>query len=194
MRKSLFVLWLFVSTASLLAAQAPAAPTATPSVSWREKLAQAMPLLGHRNWILIVDSAYPLQASPGIETIETDSGQLEVLHHVLAVMDRSIHVRPVIQLDAELPFVPEQDAPGVSAYRAEIADLLRVYPVENVPHDRIIAGIEDASQHFNVLVLKTNMTLPYTSVFIRLDCKYWGADAEAHMRAKMAAAGQHAAR
>ena len=91
-------------------------------------------------------------------------------------------------MDAELPFVPEQDAPGVSAYRTEIADLLRTYPIESLPHDQIIATIEDASRHFNVLVLKTNMAIPYTSVFIRLDCKYWSADAEKRLRARMAAA------
>jgi len=33
------------------------------------------------------------------------------------------------------------------------------------------------------------MAVPYTSIFIRLDCKYWSADAEKRLRAKMAAAG-----
>ena len=56
-----------------------------------------------------------------------------------------------------------------------------------VPHDRVVANVEEAAKHFNILVLKTNMTIPYTSVFIRLDCKYWSADAETRMRAKMAA-------
>jgi hypothetical protein len=109
---------------------------------------------------------------------------------VLGAIDRSIHVRPVISLDSELPFVPEEDAPGATTYRTEIADVLRAYPVESLPHDRIIANIEEASKHFNVLVLKTKMVVPYTSVFIRLDCKYWSADAEKRLRAKMAAAAK----
>jgi hypothetical protein len=29
------------------------------------------------------------------------------------------------------------------------------------------------------------MTVPYTSVFIRLDCKYWSADQESRLRQKM---------
>jgi D-ribose pyranose/furanose isomerase RbsD len=186
MRKALLVFCLLLIVPCFIAAQAP------PQLAWRTKVSEAMPLLGHRNWILVVDSAYPLQASPGVETIETESGQLEVIRHVLGTLDKSIHVRPVILMDAELPFVPEQDAPGVSAYRTEIADLLRAYPVESAPHDRIIADIEEASKHFNVLVLKTTMTMPYTSVFIRLDCKYWGADAEKSLRAKMGAAPQAA--
>jgi hypothetical protein len=188
MRKALVLLSFFFAVVPLLAAQTspPAAPT------WRDKVAEAMPLLGHRNWILIVDSAYPLQAGPGIETVETDSGQLEVVRYVLGAIDRSIHVRPVVLMDAELPFVPEDDAPGVSTYRTEVHDLLHNYSVEAQPHDRLIANVEEAAKHFNILVLKTNLAVPYTSVFIRLDCKYWSADAEKRLRAKMAATPQSA--
>ncbi len=39
---------------------------------------------------------------------------------------------------------------------------------------------------FHILVLKTRMTIPYTSVFIRLECGYWSADAEKRLRAAMA--------
>lgn len=182
MRSALLFLGFLFTLPAFVAAQ-PAAHS-----DWKAKVSEAMPLLGHRNWILIVDSAYPLQAAPGIETIETNGDQLEVVRHVLGEIDRSVHVRPVISLDTELPFVPEEDAPGATTYRTEIADLLHAYPVESLPHDRIIANIEEASRHFNVLVLKTKMTIPYTSVFIRLDCKYWSADAEKRLRTKMAAA------
>jgi len=34
------------------------------------------------------------------------------------------------------------------------------------------------------------MTIPYTSVFIRLDCKYWSADQEKNLRLRMGAAQQ----
>jgi hypothetical protein len=90
-------------------------------------------------------------------------------------------------MDAELPFVPDQDAPGASAYRAQIATALRSYTVESVLHDKIMAAIGETGSQFHILVLKTNMTIPYSSVFIRLDCKYWSADAEKRMRTKMSA-------
>lgn len=32
----------------------------------------------------------------------------------------------------------------------------------------------------------TNMTLPYTSVFLQLDCAYWKREAEQQLRARMA--------
>jgi hypothetical protein len=104
---------------------------------------------------------------------------------VLKQIDSSIHVRPDIFMDAELPFVPEQDAPGASVYRANITDALRDYHVESQLHDKLIAQIGDAGRSFHVLILKTNLTIPYSSVFIRLNCKYWSTDAENRMRAQM---------
>jgi hypothetical protein len=162
--------------------------TAAPPTGWKAKVAETLPLMGHRNWILIVDSAYPLQASPGVETIETNADQLEVVRYILGAVGNTIHARPDIYMDAELPFVSDQDAPGASRYRAEIGDLLRAYPVAAEPHEKIIAKIDETSKLFHVLVLKTNMAVPYTSVFIRLNCKYWGDDAEKRMRMKMKAA------
>jgi len=182
MRRFLFALTILLAASAFSIAQRPAPP------AWQTKVNEQLPLLGHRNWILIVDSAYPLQASPGVETIETRSDQLDVVRYVLGSISNSIHVRPDISMDAELPFVSDADAPGAARYRAEIGDLLRPYPVESVPHDKIIARIDETSKQFHVLVLKTNMAIPYTSVFIRLDCKYWATDAEERLRAKMAAA------
>jgi hypothetical protein len=181
MRKFLFLLGLV-----LVVPAVQAAPPA-PSSGWKARVSEAMPLLGHRNWILVVDSAYPLQTSPGVETIETNSDQLNVVRFVLDAINSSIHVRPLIYMDAELPFVPDQDAPGASAYREQISALLRPLPVSSLPHDQIIANIDKAGREFQVLVLKTNMTIPYTSVFIRLDCRYWSADDERRMRARMPA-------
>lgn len=181
MRNSLLALSLVFTVHAGLAA-----PPSTPE--WQAKVNQTMPLMGHRNWILIVDSAYPLQTSPGIDTIETGAGQLEVVRYVLEAVGNSIHVRPEIYLDAELPFVSDQDAPGAAHYRAEIGDLFRAYPVQSLPHDQIIAKVADAGNQFHVLVLKTRLAIPYTSVFMRLNCKYWGDDAEKRLRDKMGAA------
>ena len=162
------------------------AQTSKSSSDWHTKVTDEMPLLGHRNWILVVDSAYPLQTSPGVETIETNQSQEEVVKSVLQTINHSIQVRPVIYMDAELPQVPESDAPGVSAYRARIATILQGLPITQLLHEQIIGNIDEAGKTFHVLVLKTNMTIPYTSVFIRLDCKYWSAEDEARLRSRMA--------
>jgi hypothetical protein len=175
MRRILFALIFAFLFATSLSAQP----------DWRDRVAQSMPLLGHRNWIVIVDSAYPLQSSPGIETIETNAPQLDVVRLVLDDINHSIHVRPLIYMDAELPYVPDDDAPGASNYREQIQRLLGDYKIESIPHERVINQIDETSKEFHVLVLKTTMTIPYSSVFIRLDCKYWSADAEKRMRSRM---------
>jgi len=179
MRKFLLAL-----AALSLASLASAIPVHAQS-NWKSRVNESMPLLGHRNWILIVDSAYPLQSSPGVETIETNASHLDVLRYVLGAVNSSIHVRPLIYMDKELPFVPDDDAPGASAYRAQIAQTLSDYTIESILHERVISQIDETSKEFHVLVLKTTMTIPYSSVFIRLDCKYWSADAEKRMRARM---------
>src|SRR5580658_2570007 len=86
---------------------------------WQQRVKDELPLLGHRNWIVIVDSAYPLQSSPGVETIDTSADHLAVLDYVLGALKNTKHIRPIVHTDKELGFLAEQDAPGVSRYREE---------------------------------------------------------------------------
>ena len=37
--------------------------------NWEEVLKDRLQLYGHRNWLVIADSAYPAQSKQGIETI-----------------------------------------------------------------------------------------------------------------------------
>lgn len=158
-----------------------------PANDWRTRLNEELPLLGHRNWIAVVDSAYPLQTSGGIETIETNADHLDVVKAVLDQVAKTRHVRPVIFTDAELKAVPESDAAGVTAYREALGSVLGKSGPQSLPHEQIIAKLDEAGKTFHILVLKTRMTIPYTSVFIRLDCGYWTDDAEKRLREAMAA-------
>ncbi|HEV2274480.1 MAG TPA: RbsD/FucU domain-containing protein [Acidobacteriaceae bacterium] len=152
---------------------------------WQSRVQQILPLLGHRNWILIVDSAYPLQTSPGVETLETNADQIEVIRSVLAELDHSIHVRPIVYTDAELPFVPEHDAPGVNAYRKALKGILAGRPIHSLPHEQLLKKVDETGREYQIVILKTRMTVPYTSVFLQLDCKYWSDAAEQQLRQAM---------
>jgi hypothetical protein len=176
---------LVIAASALAAGGLTSSLLAQQQEPWQSKVAELLPLLGHRNWILIVDSSYPLQTSPGIETVETNAGQLDVVRQVLGKIDHSIHVRPNVYMDAELPFVKEQDAPGVTAYRRNIKALLGKRPVHSLPHSQLISKVEETSKSFHILVLKTNMAIPYSSVFLQLDCKYWPEAAERRLRQAM---------
>ena len=159
---------------------------------WQQKVNETLPLMGHRNWIVVVDSAYPLQSSPGVETVETSTDELAVLDYVLEAIKSSKHVRPLVHTDAELTYVPESEAPGVDQYRKDLKSRLAGIPVDSVLHQKLIDQLNALGKDFHVLILKTNMTIPYTSVFLQLDCKYWSADSEARMRDRMKA-GSNAA-
>jgi L-fucose mutarotase/ribose pyranase (RbsD/FucU family) len=173
--------------ASLFMMTGLAAVAQQPTTDWQASLAHILPLLGHRNWIMIVDSAYPLQSSAGVETLETNADQLQVVRAVLGAIDSSIQVRPILYMDAELPFVTEKDAPGVTAYREGLKAVLGGRPITSMPHEQIIAKVDEVGKTFHIVVLKTTMTVPYTSVFLQLNCKYWSDDAEAQLRKAMSA-------
>jgi RbsD / FucU transport protein family len=171
-----FIGFILLLAASMLSAEEP---------DWRQKLEKELPLLGHRNWIVVADSAYPWQTSPGIETIYTDDDQLEVVKAVLKTLEKAKHVTPTIYTDAELSHIPEQDAKGISKYRDKLKKLLEEKQVQSLPHEQIIGKLDQTGKTFHVLLLKTKMTLPYTSVFQQLDCGYWNAESEQKLREAM---------
>jgi len=157
--------------------------TALAGENWKEKLHKELPLLGHRNWIVVADSAYPLQTAPGIETIYADADQIEVVKSVVVELAKTRHIRPTIYTDAELKYVAETNAPGIGAYRASLEKFLANQPVQSLPHERIISRLDEAGKTFKVLIIKTPFTKPYTSVFFQLECAYWNAKFEKEMRA-----------
>jgi hypothetical protein len=156
--------------------------------AWQNDLEEQLPLLGHRNWIVVADSAYPSQTAPGINTIYTGEKQLDAVNKVLAAVGNVKHVRGTVFVDAELPHVPEKFAKGITDYRTGLKKALKGQKVTSLPHERIIEQLDEAGQTFHVLLLKTDLTLPYTSVFIRLDCGYWSDEAEKELRAAIKAA------
>jgi D-ribose pyranose/furanose isomerase RbsD len=168
---------------ALLALALLAIPPSGFANDWESKLKAELPQLGHRNWIVVADAAYPKQSAPGITTIFTGGEQLEVLKTVLKAVEGAPHVKAIIMVDSELEHVTEEDAPGVIAYRTALKELMKGAQTKVLPHEQIISKLDEGSKLFNVLLLKTTMTIPYTSVFLELDCGYWNAEKEQRLRA-----------
>jgi hypothetical protein len=156
--------------------------------SWESDLKRLLPLWGHRNWIVVADAAYPAQSNPGIETIATEVDHLLVLKATLDAVHNSKHVRANIYLDAELESVSEQDAPGVTNYREELRHLLAGRDTLTIAHEQIISKLDESGKLFRILILKSTLAIPYTSVFLELDCGYWSPEAEQRLRLSMASA------
>lgn len=152
---------------------------------WERQLIRRLPLFGHRNWIVIADSAFPSQSNPGICTVASGSDQATVVARVLHLVATTRHLKVRVYLDEELEFVSERDATGISTYRKQIAVLLRPIETIDLPHDDMIRRLDQAAKAFSILVIKTKMALPYTSVFLELDCGYWSSAAEERLRSSM---------
>jgi len=152
---------------------------------WTQEFEHVLPLLGHRNWILVVDKAYPYQSAPGITYLDTKAQLPDVLSRVIADIQTSTHVKPIFYTDQELGFLSEDLVPGVDAFRTELKKRLEGNDPKTMLHESVFKKLDDASKLFNVIVLKTECTIPYSSVFIELDCAYWSAEKEKALRAKM---------
>jgi L-fucose mutarotase/ribose pyranase (RbsD/FucU family) len=151
--------------------------------SWKSRFEGLLPVFGHRNWIVVADAAYPAQSNPGIETLYTGANHMELLEEVLTAIDASRHVRPIIYLDAELKLVTDDDSPGVNALRDRMAQFLAGKKTREVAHEQIIARLDEAAKVFRILILKSTLAIPYTSIFLELDCGYWSEEAEKRLRA-----------
>jgi hypothetical protein len=95
----------------------------------------------------------------------------------------------VFHVDRELRFVSDEDAPGIETFRQSFADLYQKHFPDQKPetgiHEGLLHQIDENARSYNVLVIKTRSTLPYTSVFFELYTGYWTSDAERRLRQNM---------
>ena len=151
-------------------------PQTQPSPErWDLQLHQMMPTLGHRNWIVITDMAYPWQSGSGITTLFAEEPYTAVLQEVKQMIDQSHHVFAHIYRDKELSYLTDEDVEGISSLRAKM-DSICGNDVQSVPHEELIARLDEAGRLYNVIIIKTPLTMPYTTTFFQLDCAYWNGD------------------
>lgn len=152
--------------------------------NWKEEFSLELPKLGHRNWILIVDKAFPELASYNIKIINTNSPLLNVLNEVKTVLDSQSHITPILYKDLELEMLDEGLVKGSTKFKE---NLYKIYPKEaykSILHEEIFSKMDSSSKIFKILVLKSETTIPYSSVFMELDCKYWNPELESLLRKK----------
>ena len=157
----------------------------TNSGNWKNELAQQLPFLGHRNWILVVDKAFPAQNAPGIQVVNTGEELLPVLKYTLEQIGQSTHVKPIIFTDKELNFITSEMEPGIEPFKISLQEVLHGADVQTILHDSVFTRIDEASKLFKILVLKTKGAIAYSSVFLQLDCKYWTTENENELRQLM---------
>jgi D-ribose pyranose/furanose isomerase RbsD len=154
------------------------------STGWQDVLKQKMPYLGHRNWIVITDMAYPLQSGEGIITLYANEPYEKVLATVKGEIDKAPHVFAHVYRDKELSLLTDKEIPGVEKLRGQM-DSICGKDVAFVPHEDLIKRLDEASKIFSVIIIKTPLTMAYTTTFFELGCKYWDADKQAKLDEEM---------
>jgi L-fucose mutarotase/ribose pyranase (RbsD/FucU family) len=156
----------------------------SPEQDWRNELKELLPLYGHRNWLVVADSAFPAQVG-AVEVIATGEDHVRTVREVIDAVQAAAHVRPVIWLDVELNALTEDLAPGVEATRSALTEALRDLPATSMLHADLLERLSMVAETYQILVLKTTGVVPYSSVFIELDCGYWSSRNEARLRQVM---------
>lgn len=157
----------------------------TEEPAWEDKLQATVENFGHRNWILVVDKAFPALSSKDIEVVSTDASMATVLKKTLDLTARSSHVKPIIYVDQEFDFITEGQIPGIDNIRRDLHASILEFQPRTIAHEEVFTLVTEKSALFKVLVLKTNEVIPYSSVFIELDCRYWSPEQEKALRDRM---------
>lgn len=149
---------------------------------WKDQLYKNLAIVGARNWIVIAESSFPAYTGAGIRTMVSDKTSDEVLMEVLDMLEEEAHVVPRIMISSELRSVTEDYAPGIKRYRNNINKMLPGRQHFELMSRTINSLIEDAAKQFNVLVIKTKTSLPYSNIYIELDSGYWNSESETALR------------
>ena len=81
------------------------------------------------------------------------------------MLEKATHVDANIFVDKEMTFVVEKNATGIEAYRNDLDKVLKGKHVKPMLHEDIINELDKSAKLFNILILKTDLAIPYTSVF-----------------------------
>jgi hypothetical protein len=153
--------------------------------SWQVAVNHQAAQLGYRNWIVIAEASFPAQNRPGIRQVTASVEVPEALDYVLQTLEQTENVRPLIYLTRELRSVGNDFAPGIENHRKRTQTALHGHEATELDQQSLLTLLEDANRSFDVLVIRTQSALPYSSVFIELQPGYWDAQSETLLRERI---------
>jgi len=152
---------------------------------WKAEVANQTAQLGYSNWIVIAEASFPAHSRAGIRQVPSNEPIPVVLDEVLKQLETTEHVRPRIYVTLELEAIENDFAPGIDQYRQQLQWALHGYETTKLEQDSLTTLINDARKTFDVLVIRTNTALPYSSIFLELQPGYWDGESEQRMRRRM---------
>lgn len=152
---------------------------------WRDALMAHTSQLGYRNWIVVAEASFPAHSRPGVRQITANDEIPAVVDEVLKTLEHTEHVTPHIFVTREMRAVENDYAPGIDEFRKQLHGALRSRETTELEQQSLMTLMEDANKSFEVLVIRTNTALPYTSVFMELQPGYWNSDSESRLREQL---------
>jgi L-fucose mutarotase/ribose pyranase (RbsD/FucU family) len=156
-----------------------------PDNKWRAAVDSQAAQLGYRNWIVIAEASFPAHSRTGVRQVAAPVDIPEALDYVLQALERTENVRPQVYVTRELRSVENDFAPGIDDMRENIRNSLHGHEPTELDQQSLLTLMEDANRSFDVLVIRTQTALPYSSVFLELRPGYWDADSEARLRERI---------
>ena len=156
-----------------------------PQNLWRGAVDHQAAQLGYRNWIVIAEASFPAQNRPGIHQVTAPVGVPEALDYVLRVLEQTEDMHPQVYVTRELRSVENDYAPGIESLRKRLKSALHGHEATELDQQSLLTLMEDANRSFDVLVIRTQTALPYSSVFLELQPGYWDAQSEARLRERI---------
>ena len=155
------------------------------SNSWQAAVDHQAAQLGYRNWIVIAEASFPAHNRSGLRQISAPVEVPQAVDYVLQALEQTENVRPQVYLTRELRSVENDFAPGIDQLRELIRESLHGHEPTELDQQSLLTLMEDANRSFDVLVIRTQTALPYSSVFLELKPGYWDADSETRLRERI---------
>ena len=92
------------------------------------------------------------------------------------------HIRPRIYLTREVDELSETYAPGIENHRANLSKYLNERTTQSLSARSLESLLRSSKNGNRVLVVKSQTSLPYTSIYIELESGYWDGESETALR------------
>lgn len=150
--------------------------------AWQTAVDNQAGQLGYRNWIVIAEASFPAHNRPGVRQVTAPVEVPEAVDYVIRSLEQTENVRPRVYVTRELRSVENDFAPGIDNLREKLKDSLHGHEITELEQQSLLTLLQDASRSFDVLVIRTQTALPYSSVFLELQPGYWDANSESLLR------------
>ncbi len=103
---------------------------------------------------------------------------------MISGLDDLGHAGATAWISSELEKIPDLDATGIVKIHQDIRRILSEakITIKVASEQELLRRIEADAADYNVLVVKSRTPLPYTTVYLHLDCRYWDESREKRLR------------